>query len=642
MQNHGLFANSGQKSVKDDNRYHLAIIGGGPAGVSNFVQLVKMIEEDGLSKRIKITIIEKDKERGIGPGLPFSTHHDCHILNLPIAAMSPIPKKQNEFAKWLDENKNNGENWIKIYPDYEFPNDQYPPRSLYGLYLKSLYKQTLAKARQAGIIVNEVFDEAIDIRDRCKDPSFSESFEIAFKNRPFISVDQAACFIGHLKTTTYLELENFPCYYSDPWNYAEFDNIPTNEEITILGSRLSAIDVFLYLKEVKGHEGNISFVSRSGLLPAVIAETQKDNPTDLRYYPKVMTLDTLYKEYVKLSQNVIPLKDMMSLFWRELNGIYTGNYDEELPKDKQQKLLKPSLGAKEWLEKFIAKSAANVKWQAFLLALYEVLPKFWERLSAEDQFNFLEYYNSIFMTYLAAFPRKNAEKLLKYINNGQLNVLGGLERVSYDQREEEFVLRLAGNEELRTNHLINATGPGYNINDSLLFRNMVTRGIIRPKIIKRGHREKIVGVDVDSETLEVFAENGNTIPRLRVVGEQSHGALYTTTDQGQVATLAFRATKAELEVLKKDLNGQENAKQTSAKQNDTDTCEHGEPVTLLANALSKLLIYQSQQTPSGYSTKSAGPFKTSSARELRKVYITPKSKKPKHPRRHSISGLRSS
>lgn len=574
----GIFANGVVKPSKANKRHHIAIIGGGPAGVSNLVQLVKLVKLKGLCKEVRITIIEKDKHKGMGPGLPFNTAHDCHIINLPIEAMSPIPDKVDDFAEWLKANETMGECWRERYPDYDFPHDRFPPRSLYGLYLKSLYNRTLKEAAKAKIPVTEIFAEAIDVRDLRAVPD-AKRFEIGFKDRDFITADQVISCIGHLPTSAYRQYakDNIPGYYHDPWDYAKFDAIPNDAQITILGSRLSAIDVLLYLKEVKHHSGVVTFVSRSGLLPAVIAEPELEEKIKPRYYPKVMTLDSLWKITGKYNRGEVSLKDLMSLFWRELNGIHYGNYDEELPERDREKLLYPPLDAEQWLIKYIAKSKERCQWQEFLIGLYEVLPKFWKKLSSEDQFRFLERFNSILMTYLAAFPRKNAEKLLAYINNGDLKVVGGLEGVTYDKGKGEFSLSLAGDRLLKANYVINATGPGYNIDDSLLLRNMVKRGIIRPRVIENGDHKKVVGVDVNSKTLEVIAENGELIPGLFCVGEQGHGVLFTTTDQGQVATLVYRAVKAEFKVLRAALKPHAHTMKTSGYRTN-GTPSHGGPV----------------------------------------------------------------
>src|SRR5262245_44827969 len=116
-------------------RHNVIIIGGGPAGISALIQIVNSCIERKF-KNISIIVVEKSAD--VGPGLPFSTSEPVHILNLPAEIMSPDPKNPTLFINWLKENP---KKWGPLYPEIDIEKTKFPPRSLYGLFLKELAKE---------------------------------------------------------------------------------------------------------------------------------------------------------------------------------------------------------------------------------------------------------------------------------------------------------------------------------------------------------------------------------------------------------------------------------------------------------------------------------------------------------------------
>lgn len=75
--------------------------------------------------------------------------------------------------------------------------------------------------------------------------------------------------LGHTKLSDYYELEGNEKFIYDPYPLIKtLNNINDKEDIGILGSSLTSIDVSVVLKE-RGHQGKIHMLSRNGLLPAV-------------------------------------------------------------------------------------------------------------------------------------------------------------------------------------------------------------------------------------------------------------------------------------------------------------------------------------------------------------------------------------
>ena len=63
-------------------------------------------------------------------------------------------------------------------------------------------------------------------------------------------------------------------------------------------------------------------------------------------------------------------------------------------------------------------------------------------MSDNDKKEFFEKYYRLWMTYLAAFPLENAEKILALLKNDQLEVKRGLKSIGYDEFSQKFTFSL--------------------------------------------------------------------------------------------------------------------------------------------------------------------------------------------------------
>lgn len=127
----------------------IAIVGGGPGGVSLCMQLNKQLVQTNLQKHVEIIVFEKTPH--IGFGLPYSAPEDCHILNLPKEVMEPVSGERNKFARWQAEM-------------FDYANQtSFPPRHHFGKYLESMAIRTQLEGEVDGLTIsylteNEVFD----------------------------------------------------------------------------------------------------------------------------------------------------------------------------------------------------------------------------------------------------------------------------------------------------------------------------------------------------------------------------------------------------------------------------------------------------------------------------------------------------
>ena len=205
----------------------IAIIGAGACGVMVLNYLVEGFAGSGETK-VCIYLIEKGKE--FGPGLAYSTPLDSHILNMRTDTMSAFADDPDHFSRWLaNRSKSAGTDNYGI--------ESYPPRKIYGEYLKDLLAGALQKANKAGIRVERVNDEAVGLNRT------DEGYSISFKNHPAVQSRFTVLALGNFPSAGYSELDNIKGYYHYPWPAESIlNNLPADKPVVIIGSGLSAID----------------------------------------------------------------------------------------------------------------------------------------------------------------------------------------------------------------------------------------------------------------------------------------------------------------------------------------------------------------------------------------------------------------
>lgn len=504
----------------------VAIIGGGAAAISTLYELVESLSKPSEEKS-RIYVIEKSPT--IGPGLAYSPKaNDIFLLNLPYHMMSPIPKQPDHFAKWL-HNKSNEPKWRPHFPNLDVTKEEFLPRKLFGIYLTNLAIDIQKKARENEIEVIFLNNEATNITKEPND-KLAVHLKSPDANSPICANSVVLC-TGHLPPSqhSYHELKSKKGYFETPWAM-NMQDIPIDEDVLILGTHLTAVDAILaradYLKkEVQngytGKIGKIISASRTGLLPRVISATASE------YVRKELTLEAI-DVATAYGTKCISLKELKRMFKAEMKRAYLVLNKKEID-IKLKKMLKQNNDPLSTLEREIhaAKNKQCRPWQTVLFSLYPIVPRLWEALEDEGKKEFLERYYSIWMTYLAAFPVHNAEKIYSLMKENTLKIVGGLIRVDFDQNTREFLACFGNNITVKTRYIINAAGQGHDIQltDSVLFKNLLKNEFIMP--------HSLGGVAVDFKTLRVISPHKHL--QLYIVGDQTWGACMATADLSQIS-----------------------------------------------------------------------------------------------------------
>jgi uncharacterized NAD(P)/FAD-binding protein YdhS len=469
----------------------IAIIGGGPASVSLCLELKKSLQ--GSLKSIEILVFEKNSR--IGPGLPYAKKENSHLLNLPKQTMEPLSGEKDYFVQWLKQQGLDTES-------------TFPPRYLFGEYLEHRAIIAQLEAEHEGLSIQYLVNNEVS--------SIKQLDQTAFQIHAVqgsYTVDYVILGTGHMPSTLYREWIGHPKYIHNPLVSGIFKDIDPDESITLIGSRLTAIDAALKLKRM-GHRGRLTMVSRSGLLPTVLSKAIGS------YSLKYLTLDGVTK---KAGTEQLSLNDFALLFFKELSSLDSQSHLNKFPKSSRE------INALDWITNEINEAEdGNRSWQEFLFALYPLTPQFWSMLNAHDQSLFMEQWYGLFITYLAAFPLENAHRVKSLLTTGELSVFGGFQRI--EKADGCFLVYCEDQPIIRSDWLINTTGPGYDITSLPLFKCMLDSGIVIA--------HPLGGLYAEQDTLRVLHANGTSQRRLFALGELTKGINFLTTDLGCVTAHA--------------------------------------------------------------------------------------------------------
>ncbi|MBA4062591.1 MAG: hypothetical protein C0501_02570 [Isosphaera sp.] len=228
----------------------VAIVGGGFSGTAAAVNLAR------LGRRpLRVAVVNRGHPPG--RGVAYGTRRPEHLLNVAARNMSALPDHPNHFVDWLRTRAE--------YADVPDPalRETFLPRRVYGDYLRALAMGYFAPVDPRPVRVDVVEDEAVDVAPvgaggrvhlAGGNTVTADRVLLATGNRPPGPLPSAAEPFAHR------------AYHPDPWgDWA--DRLPDpGEDVVLLGTGLTAVDVFLTLAAA-GWRGTVHAVSRNGLLP---------------------------------------------------------------------------------------------------------------------------------------------------------------------------------------------------------------------------------------------------------------------------------------------------------------------------------------------------------------------------------------
>jgi uncharacterized NAD(P)/FAD-binding protein YdhS len=221
----------------------VAIVGGGFSGA----MLAARLAESGIaSVLINVT-------PDFGPGVAYSTPFEGHLLNVRSNRMTAIEGRPDDFADWLKVNR----------PELADPSD-FAPRKLYGDYVRA--KLAAVEAAHPGLIERRVAGVAAVTSDG-----------LALSDGREVKADAVVLCTGNPAPNAADAVGSR--VIGDPWAPGALDRIAAADDIVIVGTGLTMVDMIQSLV-ARGWTGKATALSRRGLTPRP-HNLMPDTPTPL-------------------------------------------------------------------------------------------------------------------------------------------------------------------------------------------------------------------------------------------------------------------------------------------------------------------------------------------------------------------------
>ncbi len=217
--------------MNDASFLPVVIVGGGFSGA----MLAARLAERGQAS----ILIERGP--ALGPGVAYSATLDAHRLNVRAERMSALADRPGDFVDWLKANQ----------PDHADPNG-FPPRRLYGLYVRARLDAVEASHPS---LIRRVTGQAVAVNGQT----------VALSDGRRIQGRAVVLATGNPAPRT-TSTGHSPRILSNPWAPGVLDRIQPDDAVLILGSGLTMVDVVLAL-QAQGWRGQATAVSRRGLTP---------------------------------------------------------------------------------------------------------------------------------------------------------------------------------------------------------------------------------------------------------------------------------------------------------------------------------------------------------------------------------------
>ena len=247
----------------------ITVVGGGFAGTALALQLRQQPTLAGA----EIHLVEPRAEAG--PGLAYSARRPEYLLNVRAGGLSLYPTAPGHFAEWLARQ-----------PENALGVPEFAPRATYGRYLREELAPALATANQHGVHWHCTSAVAAPLL-----PNGRRAVQLADGRR--IESDTVVLALGNFPPPPpcgpdhrYL---HHPGYHADPWASGNIRRIGPDEDVLLIGSGLTAVDVLLALRH-DGHRAPIAVVARHGRWPNAHGPATATYPN---FYPELAAATTV-------------------------------------------------------------------------------------------------------------------------------------------------------------------------------------------------------------------------------------------------------------------------------------------------------------------------------------------------------------
>jgi uncharacterized NAD(P)/FAD-binding protein YdhS len=367
------------RAILNNKKRHVAIIGGGIAGVAAFIEIVRT------SVACDVSIIDP---RSYGGGDGFRASDGRLLCNTSVETMSALYGQCHDFREYLHSN------------GHPASADDFVPRRIAFQYVKTRYEEACEEATRLGIGRNWIKGTAFRI-----DLQENDLYRIALTNGRSVTATHVLICTGHGEPYVPNELRPYLAethVYRCPYPEAGLlSRLAPRSRVLVLGGRLSAIDAALVLCG-EGHTAVLA--SPSGQLPAV--------RTACPMTPRV-------KMDAEALQALDPCSDrfrrsLLRLFSRAIFPISARTLSEQTCRslDPIDRLYKETNLARD----------GKVDWQYSIGQFLEAGNQALVALEPDIRQIAFPQIMSICGRYLFAFPLRSAEAILKFAEEGRFSI----------------------------------------------------------------------------------------------------------------------------------------------------------------------------------------------------------------------------
>jgi uncharacterized NAD(P)/FAD-binding protein YdhS len=229
------------------HRPTVAVIGGGFSGAVAALHLLRDLPPSGLD------VVLVNRSGPLARGIAYGTNSDRHVLNVPAGAMSALPDDPGHFVRYCCQHGRD-----------TAPGD-FVPRALYGAYLGDQLAEAERSASSGGTLVR-LIDTVLGL-SVCDG---GQAAWLRMAQGPAIRADHVILALGHFvpadPRAVGASVRDSGRYVRDPWASKALECIEPHDDVALLGSGLTALDIALALHQ-RGHRGEIWSLSRRGLMP---------------------------------------------------------------------------------------------------------------------------------------------------------------------------------------------------------------------------------------------------------------------------------------------------------------------------------------------------------------------------------------
>ncbi len=456
----------------------IAIIGGGFSGTLTAVNLARLA-----TRPLRVSVINSGHPAG--RGVAYGTKRPEHLLNVAARNMSAFPDHPNHFLDWLRTRSEYAD-----LPDVVL-REVFAPRRVYGDYLRALaLTYAVPVDSRNPVQIEHVDDIAVDVAKR---PG-GATVELA--SGKTIEVHRVVLATGNQRPAPLPSGGapfQHPAYFDNPWIDWDGHLSHSDQDVILLGTGLTMVDVFLTLSEMNWR-GVIRAVSRNGLLP-------------LSHFRGIE-----YPDFPPSDPEKLGLAGLVQRMERHCVRLRQLGANPAICVDK----LRPHT------------------------------QRIWQQFSQDEKRQFATQYAARWNVMRHRIAEPIHARLMEAISSGRLRVHKG-RVVALDDGGSKVRVTIEGEDSERTTLeggvVVNCTGPqaGFSSGTDQLFKNLMGRGLVRADNLDMG-----IEVDAGFETL---GRDGQRSRCLYALGPLLRGSLWETTAVPELRGQAMRVAQLLLQDL---------------------------------------------------------------------------------------------